>query len=94
MHGRPTSALFHNERVVPGKTSFELSWEVESFVPIREYRLLYRMIEVVVSLSQILILIEWLLGAGWTSIQLLTEPFQQIKGRVERDSATEPLEPH
>jgi len=47
VHGRPTSALFHNERVVPGKTSFELSWEVESFVPIREYRLLYRMIEVV-----------------------------------------------
>ena len=43
--------------MVPGKTSFELSWEVESFVPIREYRLLYRMIEVVV--SQILILIEW-----------------------------------
>ena len=71
--------------MVPGKTSFELSWEVESFVPIREYRLLYRMIEVVVSHFTL---------RDCSSIQLLTEPFQQIKGRVERDSATEPLEPH
>ena len=51
---------------------------MESFVPIREYRLLYRMIEVVVSHFTL---------RDCSSIQLLTEPFQQIKGRVERDSS-------
>ena len=33
--------------MVPGKTSYELSWEVESFVSIQEYRLLYRRIDMV-----------------------------------------------
>ena len=47
VHGRPTSAVFHTKAMVPGKTSYELSWEVESFVTIQEYRLLYRRIEMV-----------------------------------------------
>lgn len=33
--------------MVAGKTSYELSWEVQSFVPIQEYRLLYRRIDMV-----------------------------------------------
>lgn len=45
VHGRPTSAKFYGDKVRSGKTFFELSWEVESFVPILEYRLLYRRIE-------------------------------------------------
>ena len=47
VHGRPTSAVFHTKAMVPGKTSYELSWEVESFVTIQEYRLLYRRIDLV-----------------------------------------------
>ena len=47
VHGRPTSAVFHSKEMVPGKTSYELSWEVESFVSIQEYRLLYRRIDMV-----------------------------------------------
>lgn len=45
VHGRPTSAKFYGDKTRSGKTFFELSWEVESFVPILEYRLLYRRIE-------------------------------------------------
>jgi len=45
VHGRPTSAVFHSEAMFPGKTSYELSWEVKSFVAIQEYRLLYRRIK-------------------------------------------------
>ena len=47
VHGRPTAAEFHAAGMVAGKTSYELSWEVQSFVPIQEYRLLYRRIDMV-----------------------------------------------
>ena len=47
VHGRPTFAKFYGDKTRSGKTFFELSWEVESFVPILEYRLLYRRIEMV-----------------------------------------------
>ena len=47
VHGRPTSALFHSNKMSAGKNSYELSWEVQSFVPIQEYRLLYRKIDLV-----------------------------------------------
>jgi len=45
VHGRPKFARFYGDKTRSGKTFFELSWEVESFVPILEYRLLYRRIE-------------------------------------------------
>ena len=47
VHGRPNSAKFYEDKTRSGKSFFELYWEVESFVPILEYRLLYRRIEMV-----------------------------------------------
>lgn len=63
VHGRPTSAVFHTKAMVPGKTSYELSWEVESFVTIQEYRLLYRRIEMK---SGTRIKVE--AGSDWTNV--------------------------
>ena len=42
LHGRPTSAVFSSEAAVSGRNFYELSWQVDSFVPLLEYRLLYR----------------------------------------------------
>jgi hypothetical protein len=42
VHGRPTEATFQMEGMKSGRSSFELSWQVQSFVKIHEYRLLYR----------------------------------------------------
>lgn len=44
LHGRPTSAVFSSEAAVSGRNFYELSWQVDSFVPLLEYRLLYRRI--------------------------------------------------
>jgi len=42
VHGRPTEATFERAGSKSGHRSFQLSWKVQSFAPIHEYRLLYR----------------------------------------------------
>jgi len=42
VHGRPTEATFERAGSKSGPRSFQLSWKVQSFAPIHEYRLLYR----------------------------------------------------
>jgi len=42
VHGRPTEATFQRAGSKSGHRSFQLSWKVQSFAPIHEYRLLYR----------------------------------------------------
>ena len=45
VHGRPTPAVFRSEPEAGGQSSYELTWTVDSYSPIIEYRLLYRQIQ-------------------------------------------------
>jgi hypothetical protein len=45
VHGRPTPAVFRSEPEAGGQSSYELTWTVDSYSAIIEYRLLYRQIQ-------------------------------------------------
>ena len=45
VHGRPTSAVFRSPPEVGGRSAYLLTWTVDSYAPIEEYRLLYRQIQ-------------------------------------------------
>jgi len=45
VHGRPTAAVFRSKPNTHQDQSYQLSWSVDSYSPIEEYRLLYRKIK-------------------------------------------------
>ena len=45
VHGRPTPAVFRSSPEAGGKSTYHLTWTVDSYSPIIEYRLLYRQIQ-------------------------------------------------
>jgi len=45
VHGRPTAAVFRSKPNTHQDQSYQLSWSVDSYTPIEEYRLLYRKIK-------------------------------------------------
>jgi len=45
VHGRPTAAVFRSKPNTHEDQSYQLSWSVDSYSPIEEYRLLYRKIK-------------------------------------------------
>ena len=45
VHGRSTPAVFRSEPEAGGQSSYELTWTVDSYSAIIEYRLLYRQIQ-------------------------------------------------
>jgi hypothetical protein len=45
VHGRPTAAVFRSKPNTHQHESYQLSWSVDSYTPIEEYRLLYRKIK-------------------------------------------------
>lgn len=45
VHGRPTPAVFRSSPEAGGRSSYLLTWTVDSYSPILEYRLLYRQIQ-------------------------------------------------
>ena len=57
VHGRPTPAVFRSEPEAGGQSSYELTWTVDSYSAIIEYRLLYRQIQPYHKVSKLLILI-------------------------------------
>lgn len=45
VHGRPTPAVFRSSPEAGGRSDYLLTWSVDSYSPIEEYRLLYRQIQ-------------------------------------------------
>ena len=45
VHGRPTPAVFRSSNEAGGRSRYLLTWSVDSYSPIQEYRLLYRQIQ-------------------------------------------------
>ena len=52
MHGRPTPAVFRSSNEAGGRSRYLLTWSVDSYSPIEEYRLLYRQIQPYHKVSQ------------------------------------------
>lgn len=77
VHGRPTEATFESAGSKPGHRSFQLSWKVQSFSPIHEYRLLYRSLVLMESQMQAA-------SSDWTNVIIPgSEPFVPGEQRVK-----------
>ena len=53
MHGRPTAPVFRSQPGAASHGSYELTWTVDSYTAVEEYRLLYRPIRPVQAVSEL-----------------------------------------
>ncbi|XP_059095513.1 protein amalgam-like [Tigriopus californicus] len=71
VHGRPTPAVFRSLPEAGGRESYLLTWTVDSYSPIEEYRLLYRQIQPYHQVSDDMLLQG---GGDWTNVIIPGNP--------------------